>query len=577
MAKGNDSRPVSRNPGPGNLAVGPDGRFLGSARPSPRNILATLWALLEGRRTTLIWLGLLVITETVLVLGGTWILKHWADLQGRHGLVLTGSLIAAGLAAGLAVITATTTWLGTRVGEQVTSAARRSLLRRLLALPQTTLDRTETASVLSRLNQDLPWTSQAVLQIYRSLLADTPVVLLLTGYLMSLSWLLTLIIMAFAPAIFLWSSWTAKRLSSLATDYSDKLARRSGLQQDILSRSALLKSSGATEALLSRYHEIEDQVLALSLRLTKRTAITDPGSMVLAGAALVTVALVGANRVERGLLSQGTYLAFLAGLGILVVLTRRLAGRMAGTGRAFGSLARVVALYQILPEPPAPQGDLQVDDPTLRFENVSFRYGTGRPILDSLSMEVPAGRMTVVEGPSGVGKSTLLKLAAGLYRPSQGRVLLGEVDLAETCDQQRSEWIAWLGQEAFLLDDSIEFNLTMGRDLPRSRLVEALERVGLEDLVSRMDASVEDRVGEDGRRLSSGQRRRLALARCLLSPARVLLLDEPTESLDDATAQQIIALLVQEAEAGRTILVATHDARVSGRGDQVFSLAGTSA
>ena len=549
---------------------------LGTSSPTPREIVATLWSLLAGRRTTLVWLGLLVAAETALVLGGTWLLRHSANQDGHRSLILTGSLLAAGLTAGLSLIGAATSWLGTKVGLEVTSETRRDLLSRLLSLPQARLERAETASLLSRLNEDLPWASHAFVQIYRSLLADAPVMLLLAGYLLTLSGRLTLTTLAFAPPIVWWSVWTARRMSGLARTYSDELAHRSAFQQDVLSRAALLKTSGALDTMLGRYHQIEDRALTLALRLMKRNVLADPVGVLLAVAALVAVALVGSAQVEDHSLSQGTYLAFLAGLGMLVVLVRRMSGRLAGVGRSFGALARVVAFHNNLPKPAAEKGPLTVREASLTFEGVTFHYAEtpkAAALLQNFDMHAEPGHITVVAGPSGVGKSTLLKLGAGLYEPTEGRVLLGDRDLAHTSPGQRAQWIAWLGQEAFLLDDTIAFNLTLGRDLPRERLRQALREVGLEALVARMDASVADRVGEEGRHLSAGQRRRLALARCLLSPAKVLLLDEPTESLDDETAARIVALLRSQARSGRTVLVATHDQRICSQADLLIELA----
>ncbi len=544
----------------------PDG-ILEAGNPSPKTILITLWSLLEGRRASLIWLGLLVAAETILVLGGAGLLRRSVDQTGHQHLLLTGALLAAVLTTGISLVGAATSWLGTRVGERITSQARRELLSRLLALPQEKLERDETAALLSRLNQDLPWASHAFLQIYRSLLADGPVVVLVLGYLFTLSWRLTLTAMLAAPPLVWWSVWTARRMARLARNYSDELAARSSLQQDILSRAALIKSAGAMETVLNRYGRIEDRVLELSLHLNRRAALADPVGLLLAVAALATVAILGSSWVREGSLTQGTYLAFLAGLGVLVMLTRRISARLAGMGRAFGALTRVLSFHQSLPPPSTQKRELDIAGPELAFESVTFRYGDRAAILEDFHLDVPAGRITMVAGPSGVGKSTALKLGAGLYQPTKGRVILGGRDLREITTRQRAEWIAWLGQEAFLLDDSIEFNLTMGRDIPRKRLVDILTRVGLADLISRMTASVEDRVGEDGRRLSAGQRRRLALARCVLSPAKILLLDEPTESLDDETARLVADLLVAEARTGRTLLVATHDHRISSIAD----------
>ncbi len=191
------------------------------------------------------------------------------------------------------------------------------------------------------------------------------------------------------------------------------------------------------------------------------------------------------------------------------------------------------------------------------FENVSFGLG-GEPILHDVSFEIPAGSITVLQGPSGAGKTTLIDILTGLYRPDSGQVLIDGHPLDEIDMKQWRLGIGYVPQEMNLMHDTIWWNVTMGEDRFSSEAVHAaLTQADLDDTIARLPEGVDTVVGERGLRFSGGERQRIALARALVSHPRLLILDEVTSALDPET-ELAICENIQRLAGQYTIVAITH-------------------
>ena len=234
-----------------------------------------------------------------------------------------------------------------------------------------------------------------------------------------------------------------------------------------------------------------------------------------------------------------------------------------GLGQAWGTAERVRAAadrVQALAElPPAVSDPAQPAAPPphagLRFEHVTLSYpGADRPALRGFSLDVDEGEHVALTGPSGAGKSSVLALALRAYDPDEGQVRLGGVDLRDLALDDVRRCSAWAPQAPQLLGGTLAGNLHLARaDASEAELVAVLGQLGLEPLLG--SVGLHGWIGESGERLSAGERARVAVARVLLSPAPVLLLDEPTAHLDPAAATRVLDLLAREE---RTVLLVTH-------------------
>ncbi|MBX5472896.1 MAG: ATP-binding cassette domain-containing protein, partial [Acetobacteraceae bacterium] len=212
---------------------------------------------------------------------------------------------------------------------------------------------------------------------------------------------------------------------------------------------------------------------------------------------------------------------------------------------------------------------------TLRFEAVGFRWQPDRPmVFDGLSLEIPERSRVAILGPSGAGKSTLAALALKVVAPQSGRVLLGGVDIAALSAADVRSRIGWLSQNTHLFDDTIRANLLLAAPAADEQaLWAALDQAQIGAFVRTLPDGLDTWVGEKGLRFSGGQGRRLALARALLSPAPILILDEPCSGLD-ADTERAFLLTLNEVAKDRTVILIAHHLLGIERLDRVWRISG---
>ena len=250
---------------------------------------------------------------------------------------------------------------------------------------------------------------------------------------------------------------------------------------------------------------------------------------------------------------------------------RRLAAAYHDRSAAQAAAARLDAFEADAPEPAVIPHDVSGGAPSIRFESVAIRFDDeARDVVAGLSFDLQPGQTLALLGPSGSGKTSVLRLLLGMAPLSAGRVLIDGVPLDDS--RGVAERAAWVGQTTLIVPGSLRQNLLLAApDATPERLANAIADAGLGAVVARRRGGVDAPLDERGAFLSGGERRRLALARALLKPTSIWLLDEPTAHLDAAAEAALIATIAR-ARHGRTTLVATHSERVAALADVVIRL-----
>ena len=246
------------------------------------------------------------------------------------------------------------------------------------------------------------------------------------------------------------------------------------------------------------------------------------------------------------------------------------AGVASGLRGCRAAIQRIDAVLSIppLPEPATPR---HAGAPTVELADVRFGY-PGRPVLDGLSLRVPAGSTVALVGPSGAGKTTVTKLIARFFDVDAGRVLVGGVDVRELSTVELLDTVSLVFQDVQLLNGTIEDNIRLGDPNADDAAVRAAaRRARVDPIVARLPDGWASRVGEGGRLLSGGERQRVAIARTLLKNTPIVLLDEATSALDADNEQAVHAALAELGE-GRTLLVIAHRLSTVARADQIAVL-----
>jgi ATP-binding cassette, subfamily C, bacterial CydC len=336
----------------------------------------------------------------------------------------------------------------------------------------------------------------------------------------------------------------------------DRMANaQSGLRVatlDALTGLREVRAFGAEGRMLAMVQAREGTLLQAQHALANRVALANAGAFLCAQAAILAVLVfAGARSVEA---VAGVFLTLVA-FEAVGGLPR--AGVLAG--HAAAAARRVLEAAEGAPPVPEPAHPAPLPVTTaLRFERITFRWQPDRPLVfDGLTLEVPDGAHVAILGPSGAGKSSLAALALKVAAPQSGRVLLGGTNLAQLPAKAVRSRIAWLSQTTHLFDDTIRANLLLGRpDADEAALWAALDAAAIGEVVRALPDRLDSWVGEGGTRFSGGQARRLALARTLLSPAPILILDEPCAGLDAETESAFLTTLNMAASGRTTILIA---------------------
>lgn len=329
---------------------------------------------------------------------------------------------------------------------------------------------------------------------------------------------------------------------------------------------ATIHAFGAEPTLLARFDGISDRWLRAVLRRANLRIAIGP---VLSLAAAVNVFLllwVGGPMAVRGEISVGELVAFTTLVAYLAGPLRGMSFIVSLFGQAQASLERIDVLLQAPPlRPEADRGlDAPVAPPAIEVRGLSFAYPPGpegsdeETVLHDLSFAVPSGGTLGVFGPTGSGKSTLLRLLARRYNPPAGTLFVDGTDVLELDLDRWREAMTLVPQRAFLFSESLKDNILLGAAgaLADARLLDTLQRAALDVDLEALPHGVDTVVGESGLTLSGGQRQRTALARGLLRPSRLLMLDDVLSAVDHHTEQQLIASLQAQDPAPTTVIVA---------------------
>ncbi|MFF7256759.1 thiol reductant ABC exporter subunit CydD [Streptomyces microflavus] len=349
------------------------------------------------------------------------------------------------------------------------------------------------------------------------------------------------------------------------------LSRLSGHFLDVVAGLPTLKVFGRAKAQAESIRTITSQYRRATVRTLRIAFLSSFALELLATLSVALVAVTIGMRLVHGELDLYT------GLVVLILAPEAyLPIRQVGAQyhAAAEGLSAAEEIFAVLETEPRGAGTEDVPDSTrLELEGVTVRHsGRTEPSLDAVSLTVEPGETVALVGPSGVGKSTLLNVVLGFAIPDEGRVRVGGRDLAELDPERWRSRIAWVPQRPHLFAGTIAENVRLARpDADDAAVVTALRDAGAYDFVAELPDGERTLLGEDGAGLSAGQRQRLAIARAFLADRPLLLLDEPTASLDGETEAGIVDA-VRRLAAGRTVLLVVHRPALLAVADRVVTL-----
>ena len=417
-----------------------------------------------------------------------------------------------------------------------------------------------TGDLTSRLTNDVDAVRSAVKDALSRLLTESLSLVGSVALMVVLNWRLSLIIFLVVPAVTGFAVYFGRKIRALARRIQDRLADTTAVAEEALAAIRVVKSFARSDYEVGRYNEAVEDLFGTARYRVLVTALFRSTVGLLFFAALVGIFWYGGIEVLAGRLTEGDLVAFIF---YAFNIARSVSG-MSQLYSTFNSAAGATErLFDLLDTPPALRDapdaiDLPPVDGRVRFEDVTFAYDEGRPVLKNINLDVAPGETVALVGPSGAGKSTLVSLIPRFYDPQTGRVTVDGHNLRSVTRQSLRDQIAAVSQEVHLFNATIRENIRYGRlDASDEAIAAAARAANAHDFIVDLPDGYDAEVGERGVKLSGGQRQRVAIARALLRDARLLLLDEATSSLDSASealVQEALGRLVE----GRTTVVIAH-------------------
>ncbi|WP_301851062.1 ABC transporter ATP-binding protein [Rhodococcus pyridinivorans] len=549
-------------------------------RVTTRPRMSALWNLTRGHRRPLLAAMLLSVVSAGLSLAQPVVVGRLISAVGDGGAVAMSVWLLLALLVASALVGGLQYFLLQRTAEGVVYSARTALIGRVLRLPMLEYRSRSVGDLVSRVGSD---TTALRAALTGGLVELVGAVVLAVGAVTAMLLLdpwLTAGTVLVVLAVVVMTVQFARRLEHLTFATQTQLGALTGALEQALTGIGVVRAANATDRIDTDLHRRARGVYEVGLRTAKVGAVIEPVGQVVTHAVLLLILGAGGYRVAAGQLSIAELITFVLFLLLLMTPVNVVFGAIRSLAAAWGALARITDIDRI---PAEDAHDITTCDhlpavsdsqPMLRVHRLRFTYPgpRARPVLEEVSFTVPRGSRTAIVGPSGAGKSTLLALIERFYDPDDGRIELGGVDIAALPRRVLRAGIGYVEQHGHAVAGSIRDNLRLAApEVTDRQCREALDAVGLWDRIDREPDGLDTPIGDNGIRLSGGERQRLAIARVLLAEPPLLLLDEPTSSLDSRN-EELFQHALETVGGRHTVVIVAHRLATVLDADQIVVL-----
>ena len=451
---------------------------------------------------------------------------------------------------------------------------RVAVMDKYLRLPGLRFDTEPVPSMLVRLGSDSDQLAQAVIDSGKVMIQQTLQALAMVAIMLYASWRVTLAVLLLGPLVAWMMDKVGRRYRRYGHLVQETSAQLMQAADQALSGQQEVKVYGARKAEMERYGALANHNLKLALKVESTRGLFSGVVQVTAAICLAVLLLLAGREAAAGRLSAGGFVQLMMSMMAIIPALKQLTNVQGMLHRGIASAERLFVILDAPDEVDAGTRPLDRSAGLIEFRDVRMQYeGREAPALDGISFTARPGTVTALVGRSGSGKSSLVKLIPRFYEPGEGQVLLDGHPLSEYRLADLRRQIAMVGQQVMLFDGSVAANVAYGelREADTAAVAQAVRAANAMEFVERLPEGMASQVGTKGGALSGGQRQRLAIARAVLKDAPILILDEATAALDNASERLVQEALTQ-LMPDRTTLVVAHRLSTVEHADQILVL-----
>ncbi len=443
---------------------------------------------------------------------------------------------------------------------KITNSIKKALFKKLIMMNTKFYDINSSGEVLTRYLGDVDTASNGIVEQIKSLATNSIGALSLICVMLYSSWSLAIIgvivlCVAFIPVLIL-----RKRVKDVSNKGIIIGGKITTIFNETYSGNKVITSYGLQGKQSKDFSEQIDKAFSLAMSLTKRAAWMSPLMYLIASVGIAIVMGYGTYLILSGNMTTGSFASFVTSLLLLYKPVKTLGHTMTKIQTIFVAMGRMFELFDLEPEFTDCENAVELNglDSSVKFNNVSFEYNEGHPVLASINLTVKKGETIAIVGNSGGGKTTLVNLLPRFYDVTSGAILFDDIDIRKISLSSLRMNIATVFQDNFLFTGTIRDNIMMGNpDATDAEIGEVVHYAHIDEMLENMPDGLDTLLGERGLTLSGGQRQRVAIARAMIKKAPIIVLDEATSALDNES-EAIVQAALDNLMHNKTVFVIAH-------------------
>lgn len=451
--------------------------------------------------------------------------------------------------------------VNTYVGARISTDLKLALYKKLLVSESVFFDKNTSGIVLLRFCNDADSATTGLITNVKLFLSKFWSSLGLLAVLLWNSWQLSFIALGVLILLVIPMKIARKKVMKIMSKNVEAQTKINTTYVETYSGIKIIKSFNLIKTMYEKFHREVEDIFKFSMKMTRDTNWLSPAMHLVTACGVAGVLYYGMYLITTGVITSGTFVAFLAALIMLYTPIKSIGNNYVGLQTALLALERI---YVILDTPSFEANDgegkkeLKAISKEIKFNHVNFSYDGQRMILKDVNLSVPVGKKVALVGNSGGGKSTVCSLIPRLYELDSGNITIDGTDITEFTLSSLRDKISMVFQDNFLFDGTVRQNLMYGKaDATDEEINRAIKSAYLDEFVQKLPNGIDTVIGERGLLLSGGQKQRLAIARAILKNAPIVILDEATSALDNKS-EKVVQRALDKLMEGRTTIVIAH-------------------